>query len=603
MYSAFGKKGGKKGKGKAAKGGEGKKSGGGGGGSKVLDTSRKDYIYQMSRLTKSYGRGDGASTVLKSVSLSFYPGAKIGVLGSNGSGKSTLMKVMAGVEKEYEGESRMSDWASVGYLPQEPVLDDGPTVGDNLDAAVADIKALLDEYNAVSMEMSEPGADMEKLADKMDKLQSQIEAKNGWELDRIVERAMDALRCPPVEAQVATLSGGERRRVALCKLLLKSPSLLLLDEPTNHLDAESVAWLEDFLGRFTGTVVAITHDRYFLDNVASWILEMERGNTYVFEGNYSGWLERKADREKADAKVDAKRQKALELELEWVRASPRARQSKSKARVAAYETLAAEALQAATERSGPVESIYIPPGPKLGDTVVRAEKVAKYFGDRVLGGNEGLTFDLPKGGIVGVIGPNGVGKSTLLKMIAGQLQPDEGTLTVGESVQCMYVDQNREGLDDPNLTVFQAITDGADEIDLGTRKVNSRAYCGFFNFKGIDQQKTVNLLSGGERNRLNLARTLKQGGNVLMLDEPTNDLDHFTLRALEDAIQGFSGCAIIVSHDRYFLDRLSTHILAFEDDGTTTWFEGNFGEYEADLKRRNGGAEPKRPKFRPMPVL
>mmetsp|Transcript_21282 Transcript_21282/g.37244 ORF Transcript_21282/g.37244 Transcript_21282/m.37244 type:complete len:559 (+) Transcript_21282:277-1953(+) len=556
----------------------------------------------MYGLTKTYGAGDGAKTPLKNINLAFYPGAKIGVLGNNGAGKSTLMKIMAGLDNEFDGESKISAWAKLGYLSQEPELNDGETVGENIEAAVSEMRMLLTKFEELSEKYADPDVDMDKLTAEIDAVQNQIEAANGWELDRVVERALDALRCPPAEARVAALSGGERRRVALCKLLLKSPDLLLLDEPTNHLDAESVAWLEDFLAQFQGTVVAITHDRYFLDNVAGWILELDRGNGFPFEGNYSNWLERKAERIAQEAKDSKKQQAALARELEWVRQSPKARQAKSKARLSSYESMLAEAENASSSQyqASMGGAIYIPPGPKLGDKVVIAENVAKFYGDRMLYNN--VNFDLPRGGVVGVIGANGVGKSTLLKLITGDLTPDQGTITVGDTVKAMYVDQNREGLDDPNLTVFEAITDGAQEINLGKRTMNSRAYVSNFNFKGGDQQKTVNTLSGGERNRLNLARTLKMGGNLLLLDEPTNDLDVDTLQNLEEAIENFVGCAVIVSHDRWFLDRVATHILAFEDDGNVCWFEGNFQEYEADLKRRNGGAEPKRPKFRPLPT-
>ncbi|CAM9928695.1 unnamed protein product [Scytosiphon promiscuus] len=555
----------------------------------------------MNRLSKSYGKGTSIRPVLKDVSLSFYPGAKIGVLGSNGSGKSTLMKIMAGVDQEFQGESRLSDWAKVGYLEQEPKLDDGLTVSSNIEAAVVPTRTLLKEYEQVSADLSSEGADMDKLSKEMDRLQNAIEAANGWELDRVLDRAMDALRCPDGEALVANLSGGERRRVALCKLLLRRPDLLLLDEPTNHLDAESVAWMEDFLKSFGGTVVAITHDRYFLDNVAEYILELDRGEGFPFKGNYSGFLEKKMARLEMEAKIDNKRKTSLKKELEWVRMNPKARQAKSKARLARYDSLsqADEAADAAASAS--LESIFIPPGNPLGTTVVEAKDLGKAKGNRLL--YDGVNFSLPRGGVVGIIGANGAGKSTLLNMIAGLDTPDMGSLTVGETVDVMYVDQNREGLDDPELSVFDAVTDGADEINLGPRTINSRAYLSWFNFKGGDQQKKVNLLSGGERNRLNLARTLKQGGNLLMLDEPTNDLDVDTLRALEDAIDAYPGCAVIVSHDRYFLDKVATHTLAFEDDGGVVWFEGSFAEYEQDLRRRAGGNEPKRPKFRPIPTV
>eukprot|EP00903_Cladosiphon_okamuranus_P008494 g8161.t1 len=616
MYSAFkkGAKGGKKkagGGGKKSSGGRGGGGGGKGGGgrgrgdggppSPTVDTSRKDYVYQMNRLSKSFGKGTSIKPVLKNVNLSFYPGAKIGVLGSNGSGKSTLMKIMAGVDQEFQGESRLSDWAKVGYLEQEPKLDDGETVSSNIEAAVVPTRTLLKEYEQVSADMSSDGADMDKLSKEMDRLQNAIEAANGWELDRVLERAMDALRCPDGDALVKNLSGGERRRVALCKLLLRRPDLLLLDEPTNHLDAESVAWMEDFLKSFGGTVVAITHDRYFLDNVAEYILELDRGEGFPFKGNYSGFLEKKMARLELDAKVDNKRKSSLKRELEWVRTNPKARQAKSKARLARYESLsqADEAADAAARAS--LESIFIAPGKPLGTTVVEAKDLGKTKGNRLL--YDGVNFSLPRGGVVGVIGANGAGKSTLLNMIAGLDTPDMGSLVVGETVDVMYVDQNREGLDDPELSVYDAVTDGAEEITLGPRTINSRAYLSWFNFKGGDQQKKVNLLSGGERNRLNLARTLKQGGNVLLLDEPTNDLDVETLRALEDAIDAYAGCAVIVSHDRYFLDKVATHTLAFEDDGGVVWFEGSYAEYEQDLRRRAGGKEPKRPKFRPLPAL
>lgn len=614
MYSAFKKKGGggkKKAGGKVKTGGGGKTPSSGKGGGKgrgeggppkpAVDTSRKDFVYQMNRLSKSYGKGDGSKPVLKNVNLSFYPGAKIGVLGANGSGKSTLMKIMAGVDDEFQGESRLSDWAQVGYLEQEPKLNDGKTVESNIEAAVVPTRTLLKEYEQVSLELTTEGADMEKLSKEMDRLQDAIEAVNGWELDRVLERAMDALRCPDGNAEVENLSGGERRRVALCKLLLRRPDLLLLDEPTNHLDAESIAWMEDFLKGFSGTVVAITHDRYFLDNVAEYILELDRGEGFPFKGNYSGFMEKKLARLDSEAKVDNKRKKALEKELEWVRMNTKGRQAKGKARLARYESLTQEDEAADAAARASLESIFIPPGPLLGTTVVEAKDLGKTKGQRLL--YDGVNFELPRGGVVGIIGANGAGKSTLLNMIAGLDTPDMGELKVGETVKVMYVDQNREGLDDPDLSVYDAVTDGAEEIELGPRSIKSRAYLSWFNFKGGDQQKKVNLLSGGERNRLNLARTLKQGGNLLLLDEPTNDLDVDTLRALEEAIDGYPGCAVIVSHDRYFLDRVATHTLAFEDDGGVVWFEGSFAEYEQDLKRRNGGNEPKRPKFRPLPTV
>jgi sulfate-transporting ATPase len=523
--------------------------------------------------------------ILKGIYLAFFPGAKIGVLGANGAGKSTLLRIMAGVDKDFQGDARPADGIRIGYLSQEPTLDATKDVRGNVEEAVREQRALLTAFETISAKFAEPMDDaaMTKLLDKQGALQEQIDARGLWELDRHIDIAMDALRLPPGDADVSTLSGGERRRVALCRVLLEQPDLLLLDEPTNHLDAESVAWLERHLQEFPGTIVAVTHDRYFLDNVAGWILELDRGEGIPWEGNYSSWLDQKRKRLAVEEKQASARQKTLERELEWVRMAPRARHAKQKARIAAYEELRD---QGERQQEGTAE-ILIPVPPRLGEEVVVAKDVAKGFGERLL--FENLNFALPRGGIVGVIGPNGAGKTTLFRMITGQEQADAGTLTVGSTVQIAYVDQSRDALD-PDKTVYQEISGGQDQLLFGKRSVNARAYSAGFNFRGADQQKKVGTLSGGERNRLHLAKLLKSGGNLLLLDEPTNDLDVDTLRALEDALLGFAGCAVVISHDRWFLDRIATHILAFEGDSEAFWFEGNFQEYAADYKRRKGVA-------------
>ena len=540
------------------------------------------YIYTMANLRKVV---PPSREILKGIYLAFFPGAKIGVLGANGAGKSTLLRIMAGVDKDFQGDARPADGIRVGYLPQEPELDATKDVRGNVEEAVREQRALLTEFEAISAKFAEPmgEAAMNKLLDKQGTLQERIDALGLWELDRHIDIAMDALRLPPGDADIATLSGGERRRVALCRVLLEQPDMLLLDEPTNHLDAESVAWLERHLQEFPGTIVAVTHDRYFLDNVAGWILELDRGAGIPWEGNYSSWLEQKSKRLAVEEKQASARQKTLERELEWVRMAPRARHAKQKARIAAYEELRD---QGERQQEGTAE-ILIPVPPRLGEEVVVAADVSKGFGERLL--FENLNFALPRGGIVGVIGPNGAGKTTLFRMITGQEQADAGSLTVGSTVQIAYVDQSRDALD-PNQTVYQEISGGQDQLMFGKRSVNARAYSAGFNFRGADQQKKVGTLSGGERNRLHLAKLLKSGGNLLLLDEPTNDLDVDTLRALEDALLGFAGCAVVISHDRWFLDRIATHILAFEGDSEAFWFEGNFQEYAADYKRRKGVA-------------
>ena len=535
--------------------------------------------------------------ILKGIWLSFYPGAKIGVLGANGAGKSTLLRIMAGVDQDFLGEAKPADGVRIGFLAQEPRLDPDKDVRGNVEEGVAEIRGLLTRFDEINARLGEPldPDEMEKVLEEQARVQDAIEAAGGWDLDRTVEIAMDALRCPPGEADVATLSGGEVRRVALCRLLLSKPDMLLLDEPTNHLDAESVAWLERFLKDYPGTVVAITHDRYFLDNVAGWILELDRGAGIPWEGNYSSWLDQKKQRLAQEEKQESARQRTLEHELEWVRMSPRARQAKSKARLQAYETLLAEG---GGEREGSAE-IIIPPGPRLGDVVVQAEHLSKGYGDRLL--IDDLSFSLPRGGIVGVIGANGAGKTTLFRMITGQEKPDKGALRVGETVRLAYVDQSRDALD-ASKNVWEEISGGAEQLMLGSRQMASRAYVASFNFKGSDQQKKVGDLSGGERNRLHMAKLLQTGGNLLLLDEPTNDLDVDTLRALEDALLAFAGCAVVISHDRWFLDRIATHMLAFEGDSHAEWFEGNYQDYEADRKKRLGAAaeQPHRLRYKPL---
>ncbi len=550
------------------------------------------YVYTMHRVGKVY---PPAREVLKDISLSFYPGAKIGVLGLNGAGKSTLLRIMAGIEEPSAGEARPAKGLKVGFLPQEPPLDPSKDVLGNVMEGVAETRALLDRFNELNLKLGEAlePEEMEKVMDEHGKVMTEIETRNAWELDRTVEIAMDALRVPPGDADVSTLSGGERRRVALCQLLLSRPDMLLLDEPTNHLDAESVAWLERFLHEYPGTVVAVTHDRYFLDNVAGWILELDRGRGIPWEGNYSSWLEQKQQRLAMEEKQESARQRTLARELEWVRMSPRARQAKSKARVAAYERLLAEDHEKRQE----IQEITIPAGPRLGNLVVETKDLVKGYGDRIL--IDQLTFTLPPGGIIGVIGPNGAGKTTLFRLIARLEKPDAGHLRLGETVKIAYVDQSRDALEGTR-TVWEEISDGKDTVALGDREVPSRSYVASFNFKGSDQQKLVKNLSGGERNRVHLAKLLKSGGNVLLLDEPTNDLDVDTLRALEEAILEFAGCVVVITHDRWFLDRIATHMIAFEDDGSVVWFEGNFQDYEANRRARLGAEadQPHRLKYK-----
>ena len=556
--------------------------------------SSHQYVYVMHRLSKAW---PGGKEVLKNISLSFLPGAKIGVLGLNGAGKSTLLKIMAGLDTEFNGEAWAADGIKVGYLAQEPELDASMDVAGNVLSGLGEAKELMDRFNEVSARFAEELTDdeMNEVIAEQAELQEKIDAIDGWDLERKAEIAMDALRVPAGDADVTKLSGGEKRRVALCKLLLSAPDMLLLDEPTNHLDAESVAWLQRFLHDFPGTVVTITHDRYFLDEVAGWILELDRGAGIPYEGNYSGWLEQKHKRLEQEGKAEDARVKSLSRELDWVRAAPKARQAKSKARISAYEKMLAED----NNRQVDTAKIHIPAGPRLGDIVINAEGLSKGFGERLL--IDDLSFRLPPGGIVGVIGPNGAGKTTLFRMITGGEAPDAGTFTVGETVKLGYVDQSRDDLED-DKTVWEVISDGLDEIELGKRTMASRAYVGQFNFKGGDQQKRVSQLSGGERNRVHLARMLKSGANLLLLDEPTNDLDVDTLRALEEALEEFAGCAVVVSHDRWFLDRIATHILAFEGESHVEWFEGNYEAYEADRKRRLGAEadRPTRIKYKPI---
>jgi ATP-binding cassette ChvD family protein len=546
------------------------------------------YVYHMQGVSKTY---PGGKKCFENIHLSFLPGVKIGVVGVNGAGKSTLMKIMAGMDTDFTGEAWAAEGAKVGYLPQEPQLDENLTVRENVMLGVAEKKAKVDRFNAIAIEMAENYTD--ELMEEMTTLQDAIDSENLWDLDSQVDVSMEALRCPPDDAMPANLSGGERRRVALCKLLLEAPDMLLLDEPTNHLDAETIAWLQQHLIDYKGTILCVTHDRYFLDDITGWILELDRGRGIPYEGNYSSWLEQKAKRLEQEAREDKAKQKTLERELEWMRQGQKARQAKSKARIAAYNEMAS---QSEREKVGRAQ-IVIPNGPRLGAKVIEVSGLAKHYGDKQL--IEGLEFSLPPGGIVGVIGPNGAGKSTLFKMLTGQEQPDEGSVEYGDTVKLSYVDQSRDDLDD-NDTVWEAISGGAEIIELGDAQVNSRAYCSSFNFKGGDQQKKLSLLSGGERNRVHMARLLKEGGNVLLLDEPTNDLDVETLRALEDALVDFAGCAVVISHDRFFLDRICTHILAFEGDAHVEWFEGNFEDYEEDKKRRLGpdALEPKRLKHK-----
>jgi energy-dependent translational throttle protein EttA len=558
-----------------------------------MSTDDKKIIYSMIKVSKYYDN----KPVLKDISLSYFYGAKIGVLGLNGSGKSTLLKILAGIDKEFNGETHLAPGHKVDYLEQEPQLDADKTIKEIVEEGVQDTVDLLKEFNEINEKFAEPMSDdeMAKLIDRQGFVQEKLDHLNAWDLDSRLEMAMDALRCPSSDTKCGILSGGEKRRVALCRILLKQPDILLLDEPTNHLDAESVAWLEDHLQAYPGTIIAVTHDRYFLDNVAGWILELDRGLGIPWKGNYSSWLEQKEKRLAIEEKKETERQRTLRRELEWIKMSPKGRRSKSKARISSYEKLFSQE----TDKLAKELEIYLPPGPRLGKIVIEAVDVKKCFGDRVL--VEQMNFSLPPGGIIGVIGPNGAGKTTLFKMIIGQETADSGSIRIGDTVKLAYVDQNRDELD-PSQTIWQAITDGQDTVWLGNREINSRAYVGKFNFSGTDQQKQVGLLSGGQRNRVHLARTLKKGGNVLLLDEPTNDLDINTLRALEEALENFGGCAVVISHDRWFLDRIATHILAFEGDSKVIWFEGNYSDYEKDRKARLGSAadQPHRIKYRQL---
>ena len=550
-------------------------------------------IYSMIRVSKKHGQKE----VLKDISLSYFYGAKIGVLGLNGSGKSSLLKILAGEDQSFDGKTVLAPGYTIGYLPQEPLVDETRTVREVVEEGLIELVQIRDEYEAINAKFSEPMEpdEMDALITRQGEVQELMDSKGVWDLDSRLEMAMDALRCPPSDTPVSVISGGERRRVALCRLLLKNPDILLLDEPTNHLDAESVAWLEHFLNTFPGTVIAVTHDRYFLDNVAGWILELDRGRGIPWKGNYSSWLEQKQQRLANEEKSETERQKTLARELEWIRMAPKGRQAKSKARINAYEAL----LSHESERVGQDLEIYIPPGPRLGKIVIEAENVSKALGDKVL--MENMSFMIPAGAIVGIIGPNGAGKTTLFKMITGQEKPDSGILKVGETVKLAYVDQNRDSLE-PDKTVYEVISDGQDIIKLGNREINARAYCARFNIMGQDQQKKVDVLSGGERNRVHLAKMLKAGANVILLDEPTNDLDVNTMRALEDALENFAGCVLVISHDRWFLDRIASHIMAFEGDSVVTFFEGNYSDYEADRKKRLGkeADQPHRLKFRKL---
>jgi len=558
-----------------------------------MSVDDKKVIYSMMRVSKFHG----TKQVLKDISLSYFYGAKIGVLGLNGSGKSSLLRIMAGIDQEFNGEAVLSEGYTIGFLEQEPLLDNDKTVREVVEEGVQETVDLMAEFNTINEKFCEPMSDdeMEKLLSRQGTVQERLDALDAWDLDARLEMAMDALRCPPGDTPVNVISGGERRRVALCRLLLKKPDILLLDEPTNHLDAETVAWLEHHLQRYAGTVIAVTHDRYFLDNVAGWILELDRGEGIPWKGNYSSWLDQKQKRLANEEKQATERQKTLQRELEWIKMVPKGRCAKSKARVSSYETLLSQENQ---QQARDLE-IYIPPGPRLGDIVIQFENVKKGFGDTLL--VDDLTFALPAGGMIGVVGPNGAGKTTLFRMITGQQQPDAGSIRIGETVKLTYVDQSRDVLD-PDKTIFEMITDGRETIKLGTRDMNARAYVSRFNFSGSDQQKKVNAISGGERNRVHLARMLKEGANVLLLDEPTNDLDVNTMRALEEGLENFAGCAVVISHDRWFLDRIATHILAFEGDSTAVWFEGNYSEYEEDRHRRLGTAadQPHRIKYRQL---
>lgn len=558
-----------------------------------MSTDPNKVIYSMIRVSKFYDK----KPVIKDISLSYFYGAKIGVLGLNGSGKSTLLKIMAGVDTEFNGETILSKGYTIGYLEQEPLVDETKTVREIVQEGVQETVDLVEEFNRINERFAEPMSDdeMDKLIQRQGEVQDKLDALDAWDLDARLEMAMDALRCPPADTPVNVVSGGERRRVALCRLLLKKPDILLLDEPTNHLDAASVAWLEQHLQQYAGTVIAVTHDRYFLDNVAGWILELDRGHGIPWKGNYSSWLEQKQNRLAKEEKSESDRQKTLQRELEWIRMAPKGRRAKSKARISAYEKLMGQE----SERLARELEIYIPPGPRLGNVVIEAEGVSKAYGEKLL--VEDMSFRLPPGGIVGVIGPNGAGKTTLFRMITGQEQPDKGAIATGETVRMAYVDQSRDVLD-PEKNIWEMISGGNDTIQLGDRQVNSRAYVARFNFSGSDQQKKVGVLSGGERNRVHLARMLKSGANVLLLDEPTNDLDVNTMRALEEALENFGGCAVVISHDRWFLDRIATHILAFEGDSRAVWFEGNYSDYEKDRKKRLGTAadQPHRIKYRQL---